>query len=66
MRKVTLLFPDVLSMTEFILVNRPSKAITDSAGKLFKGIVTDLVLEIACKQYGAKIKESIQTKSFGD
>lgn len=65
MRKVTLLFPDVTTMSEFLLANKVSRAITDTAEKELRGIVTDKVLDIACKQYGAKIKESIQIKSFG-
>jgi hypothetical protein len=64
MRKVVLVFPDVVSMSELPLTNKVSKAITKTAEKELKGIVSDKVLDIACKQYGAKIKESIQIKSF--
>lgn len=60
MRKVILVFPDVTTMSEFLLMNKVSRAIT--AEKELRGIVTDKVLAIACKQYGAKIKESVQIK----
>jgi hypothetical protein len=65
MRKVTLIFPDVISLTEFLLMHPVSRAQTDSAEKLLRGIVTEKVLDIACKDYGARVKESIQLKSSG-
>ena len=64
MRKVILIFPDVISMTEFLLMNKVSKAQTNSVEKELSGVMTDKVLNTACKQYGAKIKESIQIKHF--
>jgi len=64
MRKVILVFPDVISMAEFLLMNKVSKAITDSGKKELKAIMTDKVVAIACKEYGAKIKELIIVTHF--
>ena len=64
MRKVILIFPTVVSMTEFLLLNQVSKALINTKDKELKGIVTDKVLDIACKQFSAKIKESISIKNF--
>lgn len=66
MRKVILIFPDVTSIAEFLLANKVSKTIIDSSQKTLKGMVSDKVLDIAVKQYGAKIKESIAVKTFGN
>jgi len=65
MRKVILIFPDVISLTEFVLSHKVSKTIIDSSQKTLKGIMSDKVLSVAVKEYGAKIKESIAMKSFG-
>ena len=65
MRKVILVFPDVISLTEFLLANKVSKTIIDSSQKMLKGVVSDKVLTVAVKQYGAKIRESIAVKTFG-
>jgi len=65
MRKVILIFPDVITLTEFLLTHSVSKTIIDSAQKKLKGIMSDKVLSIAVKQYGAKVKESITIRSFG-
>jgi hypothetical protein len=64
MRKVILVFPDVMSMTEFLLTNKMSKTITNSVTKELKAIMTDKVLAIACKDYGAKVKEVIIVTHF--
>jgi hypothetical protein len=64
MRKVILIFPDVMSMTEFLFSNKVAKAQTNSAAKELTGIMTEKILDIACKQYGAKVKESIAIKHF--
>lgn len=66
MRKVILVFPDVTSMTEFLLTNKVSKTIIESSQKTLKGVMSDKVLDVALKQYGAKIKESIAIKTFGN
>lgn len=66
MRKVILLFPDVTSIAEFLLANKVSKTIIDSSQKTLKGMMSDKVLDTAVKIYGAKIKESIAIKSFGN
>ena len=65
MRKVILIFPDVMSLTEFILTQKVSKVITDSAQKMLRGTISDKQLSIACKEFGAKVKESIAIKAFG-
>jgi hypothetical protein len=65
MRKVILIFPDVTSLSEFLLTNKVSKTIIESSKKTLKGIMSDKVLDVAVKQYGAKIKESIAIKAFG-
>jgi hypothetical protein len=65
MRKVILVFPDVTSLCEFIMTNRVSKVLIDSSEKMLKGTLSEKHLSIACKQYGAKIRESILIKSFG-
>jgi hypothetical protein len=65
MRKVILVFPDVITLTEFLLSHSVSKTIIDSSQKKLKGIMSDKVLTIAVKQYGAKVKEAITIKSFG-
>jgi hypothetical protein len=62
MRKVILIFPDVTSLTEFILTQKVSKIIIDSSQKMLRGTITEANLNIACKQYGAKIRESIVVK----
>jgi len=64
MRKVILIFPDVTSISEFLLTYKVSRAIVDSTEKKLKGIMSDKHLSIACRQYGAKIKESIAIKCF--
>jgi hypothetical protein len=64
MRKVILIFPDVMTMTEFLLMNKVSKAITYSAEKELRAIMSSKVLKIACTEYGAKIKESIAIRNF--
>lgn len=63
MRKVVLVFPDVISLTEYILTHKVSKIIIDSSQKMLKGTISENHLSIACKQYGAKVKESIAAKS---
>ena len=65
MRKVILVFPDVTSLTEFVLTNKISKTIIDSSQKTLRGVMSDKVLSVAVKQYGAKIRESIAVKTFG-
>lgn len=64
MRKVVLIFPDVTSIAEFLFTYKVSKAIVDSSEKMLKGIMSDKHLNIACRQFGAKIRESIAIKSF--
>ena len=64
MRKVILIFPDITSVAEFLLTYKVSKAIVESSEKKLKAVMSDKHLNIACKQYGAKIKESIAIKSF--
>ena len=64
MKKVILVFPDVTSMSEFLLLNKVSKAHTKTCDKELRGIVTDKVLTVASKEYGAKVKESVSIKSF--
>jgi hypothetical protein len=66
MRKVILVFPDVTSMSEFLLTNKVSKTIIESSQKTLKGVMSDKVLDVALKQYGAKIKESIAIRTFGN
>ena len=65
MRKVILVFPNITSIAEFLLTNKVSKTIIDSSQKTLKGMMSDKVLDVAVKQFGAKIKESIAVKSFG-
>jgi len=64
MRKVVLVFPDVISITEFILTYKVSKAIVDSVEKTLKAVISEKDLTVACKGYGAKIKESIAIQHF--
>ena len=63
MRKVLLVFPDVSSITEFVLSYKVSKALVNTSEKTLKAILADKHLGIAVKQFGAKIKESIPIKS---
>ena len=65
MRKVVLIFPDVISIAEFVLNYKVAKIIIDSSEKRVTGIITEKHLEIAVKKYGARIKESIIVTSFG-
>jgi len=65
MRKVILVFPDVTSLAEFVLTNKVSKTIIDSSQKTLKGIMSDQVMDVAIKQFRAKIKESIAIRTFG-
>lgn len=51
-------------MAEFLLTNKVSKTIIESPQKTLKGMMSDKVLDVAVKQYGAKIKESIAIKAF--
>jgi hypothetical protein len=62
MRKVILIFPNVISLTEFVLTQKVSRIIIDSSQKMLKGTITESNLSIACKEYGAKIRESIVVK----
>jgi len=64
MRKVLLIFPDVTSLADFVLTHRLSKVITDSAAKTLQGTIHENYVEIACRQFGAKIKESVAVKHF--
>lgn len=66
MRKVVLIFPDVTSIAEFLLANKVSKTIIDSSQKTLKGMISDKVLDVAVKQYGARIKESIAVRTFSN
>jgi hypothetical protein len=63
MRKVTLIFPDVSSITEFVLSYKVSKALVNTSEKTLKAIMAEKHLGIAIKQFGAKVKESIPIKS---
>jgi hypothetical protein len=53
-------------MSEFLLTNKVSKTIIESSQKTLKGVMSDKVLDVALKQYGAKIKESIAIRTFGN
>ena len=64
MRKVLLTFPDVTSISEFILTCRVSRVIIDSSQKVLRGTISEADLKIACKQFGARIRESIEVKRF--
>jgi hypothetical protein len=64
MRKVVLIFPDVISIAEFVLSYKVAKIIIDSSEKKLTGIISDKHLDIAVKQYGARIKESLIVNSF--
>ena len=66
MRKVILIFPDVISLTEYVLTHKVSKIIIDSSQKMLKGTISENHLSIACKQYGAKVRESIVVKHFSN
>ena len=66
MRKVILVFPDVISLTDFILTHKVSKIIIDSSQKMLKGTISESHLGIACKQYGARVRESIVVKHFSN
>jgi hypothetical protein len=59
MRKVILIFPDVASIAEFLQHYKVSKSLVDSAEKSLKGIMSEADLIVACKQYGAKVKDVI-------
>jgi len=63
MRKVVLLFPDTVSISEFLLMQKVSRVIIDTGEKMLRGILTDAQLHIACKQYGAKIRSSSVVKT---
>jgi len=63
MRKVTLLFPDVSSITEFLLSYKVSKALVNSSQKTLTAVMPEKYLSLAVKQYGAKVKESVPIKS---
>ena len=62
MRKVILIFPDIISLTDFVLTQKVSKVIIDSSQKMLKGTITESSLGIACKQFGAKVREAIVVK----
>jgi hypothetical protein len=64
MRKVILIFPDVTSIAEFVLTYRISKVIIDSSEKKLQGTLHEKHLAIACKEFKAKIRESIAVKHF--
>ena len=63
MRIVTLVFRDVSSITEFVLTYKVSKAIVNTSEKTLTGTMPEKLLEVAVKQYSAKIKGSSQVKS---
>jgi hypothetical protein len=56
MKKVVLIFPDTTRMAEFILMHRITKAETNSIECSLSATTTDQVIEIARKQYGAKLR----------
>ena len=66
MRKVILIFPDVISLTDFVLTHKVSKIIIDSSQKMLKGTISESHLTIACKEYRAKIRESIVVKHLSN
>jgi hypothetical protein len=57
MRKVTLIFPDVVSIAEFLQHYKVAKSLVDSTEKSLKGIMLEADVIVACKQYGAKVKD---------
>ena len=63
MRKVILLFPDITSLSEFILTYKVSRVIISTTDKMLRGTISEQHLHIACKQYGAKVKESVMVKN---
>jgi hypothetical protein len=63
MRKVTLLFPDVSSITEFVLSYKVSKAIVKTSEKMLTATMPEKHLCVAVKQFRAKIKGSSPVKS---
>ena len=60
MKKVVLIFPDNISMAEFILSQKPSKVETNSIERSIVAVLTDKQIEVACKTYGASLKRSNQ------
>lgn len=60
MKKVVLLFPDNISMAEFILAQKPTKVETNSIERSITAVLTDRQIEIACKSHGASLKRSNQ------
>jgi hypothetical protein len=63
MRKVTLQFPDVSSITEFVLSYKVSKAIVNTSEKMLTATMHEKHVSVAVKQYRAKIKRSSPVKS---
>ena len=62
MRKVTLSFPDVTSLSEFILTYKVSRVVINSSEKLLKGVIPQTLVQVACRQYGARVRESVPAK----
>ena len=60
MKKVSLTFPNVVSMTEFILTQKLSHIETDCRQLTLKGLLSNENVSIARKQYKAKLIESIK------
>lgn len=58
MKKAVLIFPSTISMAEFIMAQRITKAESNSIEKCLTAVMTDKQIEIARKQFGAKLKAS--------
>lgn len=57
MKKVVLVFPNTQLMTEFILTQKIPNTEGNTRDKTLKGLMTDGQIEIACRQYGAALKQ---------
>jgi hypothetical protein len=63
MKPVTLIFPDTTSLAEFILRLRISNSESNSANKSLTAKLSDHLINVACKEYGARLMN--KTKSQG-
>lgn len=58
MKQVELLFPDIESLTDFLLVYKPINAEVKSAEFKITAVLSDDVIATACTRYGAVLMSS--------
>lgn len=59
MRNVVLIFPDSLSLSDFLLAYQPSNCVVESRELTLSAILSDACINMACAEYGASLKTMV-------